>query len=310
MERSLVVVLLVGACVLGGAGVARADFVIPKPKPPGPNAKIAIDALNEAAKVVNQRDHACTPRLRQPATSQSHEPPPPDVLAAFAVLRRPATPQDAPGSQLTLSRVPGTLAVDYVRRARVLPNGMSVWVIPSLGFGYRVQKRPERCFALERVALDHRLRGKPAQAQRFARRLLRSAQRSERARAKEAPRPGLFVFVTRKRGGFGGGGGEVAQIRKHGMFSATVVHGHQTLMVGLVPDGVARIDFTFARGHGIEQTSRRRFYRHIYRRSVAVVHNVVALTVPRAPEDAFWSRQVWRAADGSVVNVVKPPRAG
>jgi hypothetical protein len=81
-------------------------------------------------------------------------------------------------------------------------------------------------------------------------------------------------------------------------------------VVGLIPDGVAKIDFTFARGQGVERTPRRHFYRHIYRRSVAVVHNVVALSVPRAPEDVFWSRQVWRDADGSVVNVVKPPTAG
>jgi hypothetical protein len=310
MERSRIVAVVVGACVVGGPGVAHADFVIPKPKPPGPNTKIAIDTLNEALKVVTKRDHACTPRLRPRPTAQTHQPPPPDVLAAFAVLRRPATPRDAVGQEITLSHLAGTVAVDYVRRARVLPNGMSVWVIPSLGFEHRIVKRPGRCFALERVALDHRLRGKPAQAQRFARRLLHREHRSELAGAKEPPRPGLFVFVTRERGGFGGGGGEVAQIRKHGMFSATTVHGHQTLTVGLIPDGVARIDFTFARGHGIEQSPQRHFYRHIYRRSVAVVHNVVALSVPRAPEDVFWSRQVWRAADGSVVNVVKPPTAG
>ena len=33
---------------------------------------------------------------------------------------------------------------------------------------------------------------------------------------------------------------------------------------------------------------------------------VVAQLVRRMPEDAFFNRQVWRAADGSVVNTVKP----
>jgi hypothetical protein len=28
--------------------------------------------------------------------------------------------------------------------------------------------------------------------------------------------------------------------------------------------------------------------------------------VPRMPEDALYNRQVWRAADGSVVNTIKP----
>ena len=45
-----------------------------------------------------------------------------------------------------------------------------------------------------------------------------------------------------------------------------------------------------------------RVYRTIYRRTVAVVANIV----PPMPEDAFFNRQVWRAADGSVVNTVKP----
>jgi hypothetical protein len=72
---------------------------------------------------------------------------------------------------------------------------------------------------------------------------------------------------------------------------------------------VATIEFAFARGHGIGPDGDH-VYRRVYRRRVAVVHNIVALTVPRAPEDTFSSRQVWRAADGSVVNVVPAPTAG
>jgi hypothetical protein len=48
-------------------------------------------------------------------------------------------------------------------------------------------------------------------------------------------------------------------------------------------------------------------YRKIYRRTAAVVDNVVALTVPRLPGDALFNRQVWHAADGTVVNTIKPP---
>jgi hypothetical protein len=39
----------------------------------------------------------------------------------------------------------------------------------------------------------------------------------------------------------------------------------------------------------------------------AVVDNVVYLTVPRLPDDALYNRQLWHAADGTVVNTIKPP---
>jgi hypothetical protein len=37
------------------------------------------------------------------------------------------------------------------------------------------------------------------------------------------------------------------------------------------------------------------------------VDNIVSLTVPRLPGDALFNRQVWRAANGTVVNTIKPP---
>jgi hypothetical protein len=74
---------------------------------------------------------------------------------------------------------------------------------------------------------------------------------------------------------------------------------------------VARIDFTFARGRSLDlgpgPSGRDRVYRTVYRRTAAVVDNVVYLTVPRLPGDALFNRQVWHAPDGSVVNTVKPP---
>jgi hypothetical protein len=79
-------------------------------------------------------------------------------------------------------------------------------------------------------------------------------------------------------------------------------------MVGLVPDGVATIDFSFAKGRSLQPGGPT--YHRVYRRTVAVVDNIFALTVPRRAMDAFASRQVWRAADGAVVNVVGGPTAG
>jgi hypothetical protein len=106
------------------------------------------------------------------------------------------------------------------------------------------------------------------------------------------------------RGG-GGGGQDVAAIRRYGSYTASYVRHRGSKLVGLVPDGVATIDFTFARGHGLGPEGDR-VYRKIYRRTVRVVSNIVFLTVPRMPEDALCNRQVWRAADGSVVNTITP----
>jgi hypothetical protein len=301
--------IVAGLAALALVGTARADLVIPTPEPPGPNTKIADDALNAALDAVQDRDHAC--RLQPPPHNggTTHDPPPQDILDAFAVLRRPATPDDALPIGLGVAPLGGPVAVDYVRRARVLPNGMAVYLLPMLQVPRALPKPPERCFFNERIALEHRLRGKPAPVQRQARRMLRSYQRSLRAVSHLAPQSGVFVFVKGARSNFGSTSSDVTSIRERGTLSVTEASGHRALVVGLIPDGVARIDYEFARGHGILPGSSR-FYRHVYRRSAAVVDNVVALTVPRAPLDVLFHREVWRAADGSIVNVVPAPTAG
>jgi hypothetical protein len=242
--------------------------------------------------------------LARAGATTTHDPPPQDMLDAFAVLRGPATAVDV----LDLRhRLPfgARITVDYVRRARVLPGGASVYVVPALDARPAFAKRPASCSARDREALEHRLRGKPAQAQRAARRLLSEFETQQRQATSRAPRPGLFVFTVGPGGG-GGGGSDVAEIRRYGALSASYLRGRGSRLVGLVPDGVATIEFTFARGRGLRPDGHR-VYRRIYRRTTAVVNNIVALTVPRRPEDAFYNRQVWRAADGSVVNTVKPP---
>jgi hypothetical protein len=287
------------------AAVARADFVLPTPHEPGPNTRIAADAVNNATKAVADGDRACQARLLRRRGSTTHDPPPQDMLDAFAVLRRPTTPADKLEAKRLLPFV-DQVAIDYIRRARVLPDGTSVYVIPALSARPAFAKRPERCFAREREALEHRLRAKPAQAQRLARRLLRQAQRGQREAASHPPQAGLFLEEIGAHGGGGGGGQDVASIQHNGQFGASYVRHRGSRVIGLVPDGVATIDFTFARGHGLGPEGDR-VYRKVYRRTTAVVHNIVFLTVPRMPEDALYNRQVWRAADGSVVNRITPP---
>jgi hypothetical protein len=306
MGRRFGAAALASGLVLAGAVAASADLVLPSPKPPGPDTRIAIDALNGAMRAVTKGDRACRLRFSTHRGSITHAPIPQDMLDAFAIFRRPATPADRPSREL-LFPFANRIAVDYARRARVLPDGTAIYVIPALDARPHFTKRPADCRVRERAALEHRLRGKPAAVQRLARRILRAQQREEGELAQRPAQPGLFVFARGPHGG-GGGGGDVAMVREHGSFGSSHVRGRGSLVVGLVPDGVAKIEFAFARGRSLEPEHKtRRTYRTVYRRTVAVVHNIAALTVPRLPLDALFYRQVWRAADGSVVNVVRAP---
>jgi hypothetical protein len=302
-RRRGAIAVLALAAVAGSAASARADLVLPTSEQPGPNTRLAGKAVNDAVDAVSRRDGACELRADRPHATVTHDPPPPEMLAAFGVLRRPATPEDA----LDLGDLgfEGRVAVDYVRRARVLPDGTAIYVIPSLDSRLALRPVPADCFARQREALEHRLRGKPEPAQRLARRLLHQLQDSWRLAAKRAPQPGLFLQERGPNGsGAGGGGGDADTISKGGGIM-TSGDGAQSRVTGLVPDGVATIDFTFARGHSVGPGSRR-VYRRLYRHTAAVVNNVVTLKVPREPEDALYSRQVWRAADGSVIKTVAP----
>jgi hypothetical protein len=190
----------------------------------------------------------------------------------------------------------------------VLPDGTAVYVVPSLSARPIIARRPASCSALEHEALGHRLRGKPAPARRAAWRLLRSFEKLQRRAASLPPQPGLFIFEAGPNGGGGGGGLDVAGIRRYGVLNASYVRGRGSRLVGIVPDGVATIDFTFARGHGLGVgPGHDRVYRTVYERTAAVVDNIVYLTVPRLPGDALFNRQAWRAADGTVVNTIAPP---
>jgi hypothetical protein len=312
MRREAVLAAVAASCAAACAAVASADFVLPTPTKPGPNATVATDAVNDAINAVAKGDRRCQPKLVRGGAATTHDPPPREMLDAFAVLRRPATSADAFDVQ---HRIPyaGEVAVDYIRRARVLADGTSVYVVPALNARPTLARRPADCSAREREALAHRLRGKHAQVQRAARRLLRTFETSRRQAASLPPQPGLFVFESGPHGGGGGGGGlDLSEIRKHGTLSSSYVRGRGSRIVGVVPDGVATIDFTFARGHSLDLgpgpgSGRHRVYRTVYRRTAAVVDNVVYLTVPRLPGDALFNRQVWRAADGSVINTIKPP---
>jgi len=285
--------------------MARADVAGAAAPPPGPNTRIAERALDSALKAVAEGDRACRARVPRLQHTTTHDPIPQAMLASFAVLRRPKEAQDEIADD-TGFPFAEKIAVDYVRRALVLPGGISVFVIPALDARPAIPKRPAVCGVRERQALERRLRVKPVQARRAARRQLRHLHEIERKAARRTLEAGLFLLVSGPSGGFGGSGvTALADIRRIGTFVASAAGRGSALLVGLVPDGVATVDFTFAAGHSRAPGSNRTYSTD--RRSAAVGNNIVALTVPRAPEDAIVNRQVWHAADGTAVNTVRWP---
>jgi hypothetical protein len=306
MRRRLGLLALGTLSAIACAGVARADATSAAAQPPGPNTRIAEQALDSALKAVAKRDPACRARVPPLKHTITHDPIPQAMLDSFAVLRRPKEAQDEITDDMGFPFAE-KIAVDYIRRAIVLPGGISVFVIPALDARPAIPKRPAVCGVRERQALEHRLRGKPAQARRAARRQLRHLHEIERKAARRTVEAGLFLLVSGPKGGFGGSGvTAVSDIRRIGTFVASDAGRGSALLVGLVPDGVATIDFTFAAGHSRAPGSNRT-YSSAYRRSAAVANNIVALMVPRAPEDAIVNRQVWHAADGTAINTVRWP---
>jgi hypothetical protein len=301
MGRRRAIAVIALAAVAGSAAVARADFVIPTSQE-GPNTPLAGELVGDAITAVGRRDRACGLSSSTPDATPTHEAPPPEMLAAFAVLRRTATPADALDVRdLTFD---GRVAIDYVRRARVLPDGTAIYVIPSLDAPPALGAMPGACFARQREALEHRLRGKPAPAQRLARRLLHHLQGIWRRAADPAPQPGVFVQEVSPDGNSVGGGGDDVDAISKGSGFITSGEGRRSRLTGVVPDGVATVELTFARGRSAVDP--RRVYRHLYKRTVAVVSNIVSLSVPRDQQDALYNRQVWRAADGTVIKTVTP----
>lgn len=265
-----------------------------------------------------QRDRACrtfTPR-RTPSFSDGA--PSEELLSTVGVLRRPQSDEE----QRLSSRKADPVAIGqgiYRRFIRVATSASGrrfvVFVARDVD---PTRARPERCRAELRRRFERLLRGRPARLRRFALRIGRLLLRSERRRQARGPQEGVFLFdlsVFEDRAGGGGGGSGAREIRRNGLFSASSIRGasRRSRVDGLIPDGVATVTSTFGRDASKVPIPRpkppgsgrkpKRYPRNV-KVTVPVQDNVVSFTVPRAAQDAFADRMVWRSADGRVVRVV------
>jgi hypothetical protein len=118
----------------------------------------------------------------------------------------------------------------------------------------------------------------------------------------------LIAFYTPQ---WGGGNRSLTSFRRSGLFTAGGTNDSGTstrtsTLSGLVPDGVATVTFEYpkivSRGRDYKPT----VYTRGLIRTVRVHDNVIVLRVPRDVANAFAARMVWRAANGTVIRIIKP----
>jgi hypothetical protein len=160
----------------------------------------------------------------------------------------------------------------------------------------RAGPRPKRCAAELRRRVTQAIAGRPAAFRRVARRLLRN-EIAEYWLPRR--REGLLVFAS------GGGPGlDLATFRRRGAMRLDGAGtGRLATFYGVVPDGVARIDFTFRRFEPTGYWSKH--HPVTYRSTGSVSGNVVSYTAPTSLRDGIYGTEVWRASDGSVIRVVR-----
>jgi hypothetical protein len=251
----------------------------------------AEQAIDNAGQRV-ERDHAC--RQRPPEQGPVDGAPSARFKASIAALRRPARP----GEDLRLLPHPGfpfdDLSVyrDYVR-VLTAPDGASFTVFPLHDIS-RASRRPTRCVTELRRRVEHAIADRPRAFKRIARRLLR-----DRIANYWAPqqREGLLLATPS-----GGATVTLALFRQRGLFLFRWGTGGGTLG-GLVPDGVATIDFTFRRFEPTGYWSKH--HPVTLRTTGTVANNVVGVTAPNTLRDGVLNDQVWRGADGHVIRVIR-----
>jgi hypothetical protein len=252
----------------------------------------AARALLDQASAQVTRDSACrarpgdrAPGLRAAPSAQ--------LLSSLAPLRRPAQPGELESAAELVPPLLRGAYGDYVRVARAA-DGTAFTLVPVKNV-VPVAPRPQHCISELRRRFHAAIAGRRGAFQRAARKELR---REIATNWVARPREGIHFM-------FAGGGAlvDLAMLRKRGVYTGIGgFEASQTTFYGLLPDGVASIDYTFrqadlpgfpSKGHPVT-----------HRTTVAVQDNVVAFRVPLALPDAWMSRQVWRGSDGHVIRVV------
>jgi hypothetical protein len=303
-------------CVLIGIGALLLFPVAAGSQVDGTQQQV-VALLNRAVAEVYAKTPACRPVNPFDQTSTlTDSDPSADLLATFAIFRRPGT-----AAELGLLKPERGFPAQglYRRYARIATSSsgrrFEVFAAQNARF---YTPRSAACISAFRRAFHRLTRGRPAAFRRVANRSLAQVIHDEWAGHAQGPTEGLFLFGYAPGRGGGGGGTSVAFTRTHGMFGGSQGRSDVSVVSGLVPDGVAAVTFRFGvkrrpspplpAPRGAPATTApapKPDYPRALVRTVAVRDNVVSVRVRRALPDALSGDMTWLAADGSVVRRVK-----
>jgi hypothetical protein len=267
--------------------------------------------VQNAIDLVTARDRACRNPLssgRSGRGSFSQGTPPAAMLAAYAVLRRPASTIDHPskGRVFTHGPPPGVrdVYVRYIRRAQYRYGG-GYYLIPA---GHVLEdSTPVRCYAEERAALRTELPRIPQPLRAATTRYQQIVLANQRYRQLH---PDGICLMHLNDAGFGGGGcGALYQQERTKGLSGS----QGDIVDGLVPNGPASITFDYPAAPPGPHP------RYPARRIVVpVINNTIVFKLPglnsRLPNGRFINPTpttiIWRAANGTVLKTFHPVNGG
>ncbi|XAY06005.1 hypothetical protein DSM112329_02866 [Paraconexibacter sp. AEG42_29] len=201
----------------------------------------------------------------------------------------------------------GSRALTFVRRVytryirELVPGGKARYAIVAATGRAPSWTPPAACTAATGRELERLLGGQPATVAAAGREAYTTSRRETTAR----PQAEMVLFFTLRHGRISTGtSGDVASLQDRGIFvSAGGRRGAQ--LTGLIPDGVATVQFRFPRTVSLGKDLRPRDFGAAYTRTVHVRDNVVDLHVPRPAEFALSATAIWRAPNGVFVRTVK-----
>lgn len=312
--------LAIGAVVaVGGSGAAFAAIGAQSPPPARdlagrpliPRDAAAAQRIERNAQVLalinraNEDVFTAQPRCRptQGGSGRGRETtavPPASVRKLVGALDRPASSADRRARKSrALDHLGGVTYINFVRRLTGADGQRALVVVSQRRSGI-FRPRPG-CLQAQHDRLEQ-LVGRDDPGLRHDALVSFSHFRVGQERNLKAPRE---AQDTIQLVGPGGGQATARRFATHGIFSSRISAGQPAQLTGLVPDGVASVTVMLPK-----IVSRGRNYKPIryprtIRRKVRVVDNLVSLTIPRSPEDAFSAMLTWRDARGRRLRVVR-----
>jgi hypothetical protein len=259
---------------------------------------------------MRRSDPACVQTPDWSGASVTHAAPSEALRSTFSLLRRPQIPEDRIDVERTmLTHLPAEgLYVDWIRMARAA-DGSEFYLVLAQDRKH-MQPLSRACLRIRHSALVRSLDGADTRLRSLTLREERRLNRQEQPAAGFPSREAIFLFTRAKNGSIGGGGGgvDLAWFLRHGLFgSAQHLPEDRSTVTGLLPDGVATVEATFAQRASRGRHRPAEVYSSELNVKAPVQDNVASFEVARPAEDAFPSKMIWRAADGSVVRVIDDP---